>query len=1066
MEMNPLWRSYRLLRGTTLSLCLAWTTAEAGLVADWTADTYDVDGQNWISNTGEIVATPTGTPIMVPAGFHTNQAVELDGSSYFTVEAANNPLANATQFTMVAVFETPVAGSGGANWWQSSGLVGMEQGGSTADWGLGWNNDRVNAGVGGPDVTMFSPPMSYPQAIVAMFTWSGGVQRLYVNGVLVDSDYFVATTPRNPGKFAIGAMTEGGATPFLGRLAEVRLYDTDESANAASIYSGLRANYFGSLQLVSTKLTTTGGSFVLEDTPGATANPAGTYQVSIGAESIPPENLNVVKNGTTTTISFTGTFDPATEYFADVIAPRTVGGDQFFFGRASTPRLPASIPGLAGAVGSWGISESAGAPADLAAALAIITGPTPPTPVTGTAPIFNHRDPDTNGLGAIGNFNNDLPILSNTAADDQFVVVGKTQITVAAPGLHTFSVHSDDGFAMRITGAGGGRFTSTGGDAQIDLGDNQTMYRDGGTGDSNSRAAYQFDAAGTYNIEYVGWDGAAGGYYEVAWAPGGFSEDRNTNTWVLVGSPNDPSVPPYQERWVTNLPGPVGTTGAFGTRTYKNAGTIGNLTNASDFLRTTTKSPADGDGLTIDEQLPYLNHRDPQDGGGGGLIPGDLPIPGDTSENEANVVTVAKGRITIPTTSTYTFSYVGDDGVLLRIKGVNGNPDPSFKRATGFGTFQMSNPNELFYEPNGAIDTRGIIDLAAGQYDLEFVQFEGGGAFFYELTAAEGSWPNQTTPPGGFQLVGFVAPAPIVVIPGIADPGWNVETGTPNTAAYGSNIAGAELRIDNTPIGTRTSTWDTLNFTDPEGGGNGSFTPNNPFPLNTAAADDNYSMRATGILNVTVAGDYHLGFQGDDGGYMYIYGHNGTADPEISSIVSTNVPAAAVIAVAPNSTVNNAILADTGTGNSRTIVSVPLEVGQYRIQTLFFEGVGGSWWEVIGAKGPLDASFNIPLLAKGPGTTVNLSNGLALVEQPAVIPDDPNFRITGLSIVGTSVSFNFGSQDGGTYTVEASTDLVEWIDVATNVPATGTSTPVSVDLAGFPELNGQDRVFLRVVLNE
>ena len=499
MEKIHLWRSYRLLRGTTLSLCLAWTTAEAALVADWTADNY-VAGQNWTSNTGGIVATPTGTPLEVPAGFLTHKAVELDGSSYFTVEAANNPLANATQFTMVAVFEPSATGATGGAWYQSSGLVGMEQPNSVADWGLGWNNDRVNAGVGGPDLTMFSPPTSYPQAVVAMFTWGGGVQRLYVNGVLVDSDYFAATAARNPGKFAIGAITEGGGNPFSGRLAEVRLYNTDESTNAASIYSALRTSYFGSLQLVSKKLTTTGGNFVLEDTPGATANPAGTYQVSIAFEAVPPANVSVVKNGSTTTVSFTGTFNPASEYLADLVAPRTVGGDQSFFGRVFTPRLPASLPGLAGAVGSWGLSESAGAPADLAAALTIITGPTPPTPVTGTSPVFNHRDPDTNGLGTIGNFNNDFPILSNTAGDDNFVVVGKTQITVAAPGIYTFSVHSDDYFAMRITGAGGGRFISTGGDAQIDLGDNQTLFRDGGGADSNSRGVYQFDTAGTYNI--------------------------------------------------------------------------------------------------------------------------------------------------------------------------------------------------------------------------------------------------------------------------------------------------------------------------------------------------------------------------------------------------------------------------------------------------------------------------------------------------------------------------------------------------------------------------------------
>jgi hypothetical protein len=97
------------------------------------------------------------------------------------------------------------------------------------------------------------------------------------------------------------------------------------------------------------------------------------------------------------------------------------------------------------------------------------------------------------------------------------------------------------------------------------------------------------------------------------------------------------------------------------------------------------------------------------------------------------VVTVAKGRINIPTTGTYTFWAQGDDGFLLRIKGVNGAPNPKWSRATqggndGAGRFEMSNPNELFFENGtGNSDTRGIITLNAGEYDLEYLHWEGGG---------------------------------------------------------------------------------------------------------------------------------------------------------------------------------------------------------------------------------------------------------------------------------------------------------------------------------------------------
>ena len=40
------------------------------------------------------------------------------------------------------------------------------------------------------------------------------------------------------------------------------------------------------------------------------------------------------------------------------------------------------------------------------------------------------------------------------------------------------------------------------------------------------------------------------------------------------------------------------------------------------------------------------------------------------------------------------------------------------------------------------------------------------------------------------------------------------------------------------------------------------------------------------------------------------------------------------------------------------------------IKTLVFEGGGGSWWEVVGAKAPVSPGFNYPLLMEGAGTTL------------------------------------------------------------------------------------------------
>lgn len=1066
-----------------LSMCLGG--AHAALVADWTADTY-VEGNNWTSNTGGIVANVNGTPFSLTDYFNGEKAVEFTGSGYFTVPAASNPLAGATAFTLVTVFEPASTGATGGGWFNSTGLIGMEVGGDVPDWGLGWNGTRVAGGAGNPESTVFSPYSDVNRPQIAMLTWnSSGVQRLFINGVEVDNDSLASNAARIAADFALGAITSGGANPFNGKVAEFQIHNTDEAANAASIYTALRDKYIGDLLVNTTTLTPTGGRIVVTDTAESQVDLAGDFVLTVDSVEIPDGAFTVNKVGGVTTIEVTLPIARNTSYSVDMSIPRVGKAAQLVGGLFQSYRLPlaADLPGDPGSPGTWAIREyltngatppNAG---DIATAVTIVKTDPEPASVSGTAPVFNHRDPDTNGVTAIGNFNNDFPILNNAAGDQNWIVIGRTQVTVPAAGTYTFSVHSDDGFAMRVSGGAGGRFVSTGGDGVIDAGDNQTLYRDGGTGDSNSRGTYTFDGAGTYDILYFGWDGGGGGFHEVAWAPGTHTNDRDTNTWALVGNPADPSVPPLVERFVASLPGPAGTDGNFGVRTYLNTG-AGDLNAASNFLATTTRDTSDG--ITFDNQLAYLNHRDPENPDSGGLVAGDSNFPGNTGADDNNVVTSAKGRIVIPSSGPYTFRIQGDDGFVLRLKGTGGNPDPMFKRVTQAngvqgGRFDMSNPNEIYYN-DANTETRGTVDLLAGSYDIDFVHYEGGGGFYYELCAAPGEWPMGTTPPTGFPPVGYVTPAAEVIFPGIADPGWTVESSLPNRpedADLGFSIAGAESRINRTlalpePPANATTTWPKLDFNDPQDGAQGTYGPTNPWPLNTAGGDDNYAMRATGTLVITQAGNYDLGFQGDDGGYMFIYGLGGNADPVIGSIVSTNHPAQATLGVAPGSSVNNAIRVEVGTGNSRTVVRVPLEVGQYQIKTLVYEGGGGSWWEVFGGS-TVDATVPLQLLVQGPGVTAPLFSGLSLDAQPTLDPNDPNFKLSGITVTGnpvTSVSFNIGSQNGATYTVQGSVDLNTWIDLDSNVAATGTSTPFSVDLTEFPALSNQPKVFFRAIFNE
>jgi hypothetical protein len=1039
------------------------------------------------------MATVTGTPVTVTAGYAAGtKAVDFDSTSYFVVPQASNPIAGATAVSLVAIFRPSGNGVSGAGFHQGSGLIGMEQGGVTNDWGFGWNGNRIGGGFPGAGAferAIFSDPLFAPDLKVAMITWSdAGVQQVFVNGVLMSTQNTGITAARNAGAFALGAMTSAGGNPFDGEIAELRIYNSDESANAATIASDLRNTYASTFLLEQAAITTTGGRFVLVDSAAAQVNAAGTFNLLFDGNTLPSGDLQVSKTGGRTTINFTA---PVTHgllsYGYDLTVPKTGGGDEFYLDSLTSFRLPLTLPGPAGGVGTWGIRETATGDSPLPpnvgniadAATAALGNP---ASLEGTAPVLNHTDPDTNGVTANGNFNNDFNVLNNAAGEQNWIVTGKTQVSIAAPGeIHTFSIHGDDGFAMRVSGPGGGRFIGTGGDAVIDPSDFQTMYRDGGTGDSNSRGTYRFDAAGTYTITYLGWDGSGGGYYEVAWAPGAHFDDRDTNTWRLVGTDTDPSIPPLQERFVANPPGPFAGSGTFGVRTFLASAGITGLGNGSEFLKTTTRTPATDPTNTIDSQLPYLNHRDPNNGALYRFLD-DRPFPGNnTGVDENNVVTVAKGRISIPSNGPYTFITTSDDGFIFRLKGTGGNPDPAFRRVTsvsGDPRFQMSNPNEVYYDGAGN-ETRCIVDLLTGSYDIEYITVENVGGFAYELGVAAGEWPNTSNPPNGFQLVGV--PGGTVLFPVVAAPGWTVESSIPGLNQYSNSIAGAESRISHTqalasddPVwatlgldpNNRTTIWPAIDFNDPQDGPQGSFTPTSPWPLNTGNADNDYAIRATGIINIAQAGYYHLGFQGDDGGYMYIYGAGGNADPVIDSIVYTNHIPQAAIGIAPGSSVTNAIRVEVGTGNSRTIVRVLLQAGQYQIKTLFYEGGGGSWWEVIG--GSEAAAYNYPLLTTS-GGSATVNGGLTLIAQPSLNPNDPNFKINQIVVTGnpvTSVSFNIVSQAGATYTVQGSTNLSDWIDLETDLPATDDSTPFSVNLADFPALSGQSKVFFRAVFNE
>ncbi len=147
-----------------------------------------------------------------------------------------------------------------------------------------------------------------------------------------------------------------------------------------------------------------------------------------------------------------------------------------------------------------------------------------------------------------------------------------------------------------------------------------------------------------------------------------------------------------------------------------------------------------GEGAATEELVPYIDFTDPQTNAQGGpiLSTDPIPFPGEVDGADDNdFLLVAKTRISVPTAGTYTFQVRSDDGFALRVAG------QSWSAVAGAGYIDPLDPSTLVYETGtGDSNTRGVITLAAGGYDVTLVNWEGTGGAFCEITSATGSRPN------------------------------------------------------------------------------------------------------------------------------------------------------------------------------------------------------------------------------------------------------------------------------------------------------------------------------------
>lgn len=746
--------------------------------------------------------------------------------------------------------------------------------GAVGQWGggpdLGWNN------AGG------SPAPGVWHYLVYTYDGGGaegaGTTRVYADGVLANSEFHgnLNTHPDLP--FVLGAQNNDQGVPAGFNqglsLARVRIHDTVMTPEQiAAKYAAELPQIYPSAFLTSSKVSsTTEFAFTIEDrAPTSVTNPT-TFTATF-ASVRPGWQVNGgegVINGSITTpaiilptsaapveltlrhrYNFEGDYTPANAYDGGVIQVSINGGefttlDNSNFSENGYYDNP--IIGTGVLNGSLGFN---GPSAGFAAGTLINSVATIPGAVAG----------DTIRIRFLGAWDEGY-----TSEGIDWEIAGVTVKSGANVILAQDFAAGNGGFEAESTGGGASwNFVPSG-----------------------------LPTLGTLTASKVG--GVLTLKQPISWKPGASyaitlkGKDANGTDLVFQTTVTPPSLvlAPAKE-WPASIPGPQGSANAWGVRTYLNAGIVPaeTLDAALEFLATADdRTPTSTPDTVVDTQEPNLNFVDPASNGVGGVIGCPRPFPGDALSTSTNngvargddhVITSAHGTIRVTEEADYTFNFRGDDGFMFRIKAAAGE-QPKFIAVGGPGSVDAAAQNVIYF-PTGTGDanTRGIVHLLAGVYELEYVTWEGVGGFFYQVSSAKGFFPNNedTT---DWRAVGYTTTrtTPIPYPAMVGD--WTVLSTEANGVTQ-MDLSGADAAIDAAVLAdpvAATSQWPMINFRDPESGGTGRVAGDVPWPRNTSADDNKYAMRMTGTLKIPESGEYLIGFQGDDGSRLTVGGaHDG-----------------------------------------------------------------------------------------------------------------------------------------------------------------------------------------------
>lgn len=421
-----------------------------------------------------------------------------------------------------------------------------------------------------------------------------------------------------------------------------------------------------------------------------------------------------------------------------------------------------------------------------------------------------------------------------------------------------------------------------------------------------------------------------------------------------------------------SLPGPNGSVGTWGVREVR--GLVG-PTNVGPAV----ERIMGGGGTVHTGQLAKLDVTDPNTNGTGGPVLSSAPLTflsNDPGADDNDITTSAKGKIQVTEAGTYTIQVRSDDGFALRIVG------KEFSSVNGSGSIDPVDRSTIFFDGGtGDANTRGVIDLDAGVYDVEFVHWEGGGGAYYEVTSTQGAVTDPNTAQwlalgdGSRQEARNSNPVRLngaATVKNAANPGGGNNLGAAKTifagggTTYSKTVTTLSIPEEQMPIAEQT---------DP-------------------SVRDNYVTEIIGKLLVDdgkgptdekLGITFHLA--SDDGSSLQILGE------DFLKIADFTGDGEAVLADEGGDTV---MVADYPTGNTNAFGYIELVEGEYDFKILHTEGGGGSNFNLYYALGDWTERGWDPAAFR----LLTTDNILLAANQGLALVPEPTTGLLGLSALG------------------------------------------------------------------